>query len=185
LKDDSLEIGECWAAESQCGLKPLQAELSGVESTPKLVERRALFIQYLIARRVEEDQMPWALKAVGKAYVALAFLSVKSFDGDDHRLVGLESFEDGGGKQLMCASLNVTSADPLGQQRAYPRARENGAALLHDPSRKPDGLRSRGADYDDQAARRVAHPIGRSENATADGDVHRRGRRTVAAWTLR
>jgi hypothetical protein len=65
-------------------VKPLSAEFTGVEGTAKLVQRRALLIPYLIARRVEKDQMPWTLKAVRKTYVALAFLSVKSFDRDDH-----------------------------------------------------------------------------------------------------
>lgn len=129
--------------------------------------------------------MPRALKAVRKAYVPLAFLSSKSFDGDENRLVGLQPFEDGCGKQLVCAYLKVTPAYPPGEQRAYPREREHDAALLHDPIREPDGLRSRGADYDDQAARRVAHPIRRSENATADGDVYGAGRCAVAAWALR
>jgi hypothetical protein len=65
--------------------------------------------------------MPWTLKAVRKTYVAVAFLSVKCFDRDDHRLAGLESLEDRGGKQLVRASLKPTSAPPSGQQRAYPR----------------------------------------------------------------
>jgi hypothetical protein len=185
LEDDSLEFGECRAAESQCGLEPLQAHPPGVESTPKLVQRRPLLFQYLTARRVEEDQMPWALKAVRQADVQLAFLSVKSFDGDDHRLISLQPFGDGGAKQLVRAHLNVTFGHPPGQQRADPRQGEHGTALLHDPLREPDGVRSRGADDDDQTARRVAHSIGRSENAAANRDVHRAGRRTLASWALR
>lgn len=185
VKDDSPELRKCPPAESQCGLKPLLAEFAGVEGTAKLVERPALLVQYLIARRVEQDQMPWTPKAVGKAYVALPFLSAKSFDRNDHRLAGLESFEDSGGKQLVRAFLKPTSTPSSCQQRAYPRERENRAALLHDPIREPDRLRSRGADYDNQATRRVAHPISWSENATANRDIHRAWRRTVAARALR
>ena len=65
--------------------------------------------------------MPWTLKAVRKTYVAPAFLSAKSLGRDDHRLAGLESLDDSGGKQLVRAFLKPTSAPSSGQQRAYPR----------------------------------------------------------------
>ncbi len=129
--------------------------------------------------------MPWALKAVRQAYPPLAFLSVKRLDRDEHRLVGLQPFEDGCSEQLVRTRLNVTVGHPPGQHRAHPREREHDAALLHHPVREARGLGSRGADYDDQAARRVAHPVGRSQNTTADGDVDGTGRRTVAARALR
>ncbi len=185
MEDDSLEFGERRAAESQCGLEPLQAHLTGVESTPKLVQRRALLFQYLITRRVEEDQVSGTLNTVRQADVPLAFLSIKSFDGHDHRLVGLQPFQDGDGKQLVRAYFKVSFGHPPGQERADPRQREHGTTLLHDPIREPDGLRSCGADDDDQTARRVAHSIGRSEHTAADRDVHCARRRTVAAWALR
>jgi hypothetical protein len=185
LEDDPLEFGECRAAEAQRGLEPLQAHLASVESTPKLVQQRPLLFQYLTARRVEHDQMPWALKTVRQADVGLAFPSVKSLDGDDHRLISLQPFGDGGATELVRAYLNVTFGHPAGQQRADPRQREHRTALLHDPLREPDRVRSRGAGDYDQTARRVAHSIGRSENAAANRDVHRAGLRTVAPWALR
>lgn len=185
MEDDSLEFGECWAAESQCGLESLQAHLPGIEGTPKLIHRRTLLFPYLIARRVEEEEMPWALEAVGQADVQLAFLGVKSFDGDDRRLVGLQSFGDGGAKQLVRTYVNVTFGHPPGKQRADPRQGEHGTALLHDSLREPDGVRSRGADDDDKTARRVAHSIRRSENPAANRDVDRAGRRTLASRALR
>jgi len=129
--------------------------------------------------------MPRTLKAVRKTHVPLAFLRVKSFDRDDYRLTGLESLQDSGGKQLVRPLLKPAAAPSCGQQRTDPRKRQNRGALLDDPFREPDGLRSRGADHDDQAPRRVANPISRSKDLTANGDVHWAWRRTITAWALR
>lgn len=57
LKDDSLELDECLAAETKRGLEALASELAGVERPPELVERRSLVVTNLVARGLQQDQV--------------------------------------------------------------------------------------------------------------------------------
>jgi hypothetical protein len=58
LKHDSLELGEAVAAEPQDGLEALAAELACVECPAELIETRALLLEDLITRGLNQDQVP-------------------------------------------------------------------------------------------------------------------------------
>ena len=72
LKDDSFQLGERVAAEAQCGLEALEAELAGVQRPPELVECRSLAVDRLVARSVQQDQVTRAPEAMREAHVPFA-----------------------------------------------------------------------------------------------------------------
>jgi hypothetical protein len=98
LEDDSFDLGECVAAESECGLEAFGSEFAGVERSSEFVERGSFGVEYLFARGVEQDQVSRAPQGMREADVSFAFCGVESLEGEDDGLFGLESFADGAGE---------------------------------------------------------------------------------------
>jgi hypothetical protein len=132
LKHDPLEVDQRRSPEPQCRLKPFEAELAGIEGPPELVQGRPLVIEYLVARSLQQDQVPRTPEAVRETDVALALAGIKAFQRQDDRLPCLQPFQDGGGEQLLHAVFDLVRVDAIGQQRPYPHGRERRAALLDD-----------------------------------------------------
>src|SRR3954453_10259468 len=55
-EDQPLELADRAAAEPQCGLEALLAELAGIEAAAQLVEGRPVLLLDLVARGLDQDQ---------------------------------------------------------------------------------------------------------------------------------
>ena len=185
LEHDSLELGERLAAETECGLKALEAELTGVQRPSELVERRTLVVAYLVARSLQQDQVSWAPQAMREAHVAFALLSIEALEWENDGLPSLQPLENGACEQFADPLLDLGLRDSTGKQRSHPSRCERGTTLLDDSLGEPGRLRCLGADDDKQAPGRVAQPMRGSENAAADRDVHWARRSAMGARPLR
>ena len=114
LEDDSLELGECVAAETKRGVEALESEFAGVEGPPDVVERRSLRVEYLLARSLQEDQVSRALEGMREAHVPFALLSVETLERQNDGLPGLQPLLNGGGEQIVRTVVDLTFRDPTG-----------------------------------------------------------------------
>ncbi len=114
LKDDSFELRERAATEAQCGLEALEPELAGVERAPELVEFGSLVVEYLVARSVQQNQVPRAPEAVRQAHVPLALRSTQTFERQDNGLLCLQPLEDCASEHFARAFLDLAIRDPSG-----------------------------------------------------------------------
>ena len=159
------------AAEPEHGLEALGTELAGVEPAAQVVERGAVLLAHAVARDLEQDQVARAPDARGHAHEALAVLGLDAVDPDDDARVLLQALEDGGVEQLRGALLGLLLRDAAGEQRANAGEREHGAAVLEGAADEAVALLGRPGDDDDEAARRVAHAVGRAQHARAHREV--------------
>jgi hypothetical protein len=140
LEDDSFELGQRAAAETKCGLEPLESEFAGVERPSQFVECRSLVVEYLVARSIEQDQVSRAPESMREAHVSFAVCSVESLERQDDALLRLKPLENGAREQFAGTFLDVGVRDPTGQQRSYPAGRERRSALLDNSLGEPCGL---------------------------------------------
>jgi hypothetical protein len=107
LKNDSLELGECVAAQPKCGLETLESEFASVERPSQFIECRSLVVEHLVARSVEQDQVSRAPEGMREAYVPFALESVEALEGQNDALPRLKSLENGGGEKFAGALVDL------------------------------------------------------------------------------
>ena len=80
LKDDPLELAEAGAPEPEDGLEALAAELACVECPAELIQARALLLEDLVTRGLNQNQVPRTLLAVSEANEAFTLKLRQRFD---------------------------------------------------------------------------------------------------------
>src|SRR6185437_5849752 len=104
----------CVATETKCGVEALDSKFAGVEGPPEVVEGRSLVVEYLLARRLQQDQVSRPLEGVCEAHVPFALYGVETLERQNDALPRLQPFLDGGGEQVTCTSLDLAFRDPTG-----------------------------------------------------------------------
>ncbi len=133
LKHDSLELGQCVAAQAKHGLESFAPQFTRVQKTAQFVERGTLVLEDIVSARLQQDQVAWAAASVGEPHEALALCGVETLGGDDNALVGPHPSEHRRFKQLVCLRFNLVRAHSAGQQLMDLGQRQNRAALLDHP----------------------------------------------------
>lgn len=94
-----------------------------------------------------------------KAHVPFALGSIETFERQNNALPSLQPLENGAGQQLPGAFIELTFRHPTSQQGSDPSRCERRPALLDHSLGERCGLRSVGADDDNQTPWRVAQPV--------------------------
>ena len=128
--------------------------------------------------------MARAAELGGHAHERLALRRFEPVRGQHDRLARLEALAHGRLQQLLRARRQLLLGDASGQQRAHLPRREHRGAVLDHAREKAVQLGVRGADHDEQAARRVAQSLGWPQH-TAVHEQAGGSRGAVAARTIR
>jgi hypothetical protein len=170
-EDDLLDLVDGPAAEPQGRHEALRPELALVERGAQRGEDLPVLVGHRVAGRLGEDEVPRPAVGRGHAHVVLALGRVQALERDDD---GLPARQALGGRRVQ--ERRRLRVDLFGrhaplQQRAQRAARQQHAALLEHPRTEAVPRRVVRAGDEEQAARRVAQPVGPREHPASDAHV--------------
>ena len=128
--------------------------------------------------------MTRAAELGGHAHERLTLVGVEAVGGERDGLPACQALVDGRVQKLLRTRVQLLGGNASGEQLANPGERELHGAILDDPLQKAFGLSTGGADDDQQAARRIAQPLGGPQHARVHGQAGRARRSAVAAGAV-
>jgi hypothetical protein len=184
LEHDPFELGEALAAEPKDRLEAFASELAGVEGSTELIESRPLVVEDLVARGLNQDQVPGAPFTVREPDKAFTLRRVETRYRNDSAVTRLEPLHDRRVEQLPGTRLDFVGRDPAGKQDPDPGRRQDRTSFLDDALGESVRLRRRSAHYQQQAPGRVTKTIRRTEDARSHRYIDRPWWGTVTARSL-